>query len=557
MKKELNRGTLFDMGKRRLHFFGQSPATKKEAARETSSNVAAGTEDPAGLGRRATPTSVTDTTDLPPQVGAFAVAPTGTIQLDPDDQVVPLQRNNNMDNAIHGTGAEDEGLYLVEARLVQPTIQEEMDLVHATEVPAEQPHHQGSSSVLFRCIPEKLGSKIFCLCAVLLVTAVAMTGILCSSGVCGPTSSNSGDSPNALDSSGLSVTFSEPASSPKQQEPLSGISASPTVPPAMYFNAFGAVEAPRRGLIFQVPDYSLAALDTPDSPQNLAYEWLASHPALASYPDWQKQQLFALVALYYTFIDHHIFEDNKFLENWLSYEIDECGWGIKETLGGGDSIECNREGKVERLHIVGDAPYSEKPDNPVRASVPEIELLTSLRDIMLGSLGWETDIANILSSLRAPQSPLNSIDLQNNQLFGELLTSDIGPMTNLIFLNLEINRIRGPLPSELGLLTKLSFLSVYDNLHTGQVPTEVGLMTDLTIFGISCCFSGSIPSEVGLMTSLDGWGIWETDLEGPIPEEVCSLPSLNSRDGGVLWVNCTNLDCISTCTACTCQAGFY
>uniref|UniRef100_A0A6U2AH54 Uncharacterized protein n=1 Tax=Pseudictyota dubia TaxID=2749911 RepID=A0A6U2AH54_9STRA len=59
-------------------------------------------------------------------------------------------------------------------------------------------------------------------------------------------------------------------------------------------------------------------------------------------------------------------------------------------------------------------------------------------------------------------------------------------------------------------------------------------------------FSGEIPREFGTFESLVELYLYENNLAGSMPEEVCNLRTGNLRD---LEVDCAEVDC-SCCTKC-------
>jgi len=65
-----------------------------------------------------------------------------------------------------------------------------------------------------------------------------------------------------------------------------------------------------------------------------------------------------------------------------------------------------------------------------------------------------------------------SLSLVLNTLTGEI-PSEIGNLTNLIYLNLSYNQLTGSIPSSIGNLTNLEELSLKMNLLTGEIPQEV------------------------------------------------------------------------------------
>ncbi len=68
----------------------------------------------------------------------------------------------------------------------------------------------------------------------------------------------------------------------------------------------------------------------------------------------------------------------------------------------------------------------------------------------------------------------------------------------VVRLELDGNRLSGPIPSELGNLTGLTGLDFQNNGLSGPIPPELGNLTSLTILWLSGNdLSGPIPPELG------------------------------------------------------------
>lgn len=157
----------------------------------------------------------------------------------------------------------------------------------------------------------------------------------------------------------------------------------------------------------------------------------------------------------------------------------------------------------------------------------------------------------IVPANNLPSSSLRS-SLEYNKLSGRIPT-ELGLLTNLIFLDLEFNALNGTIPTELCQLTNLQYLSLRGNLLTGPLPSCMGLWTDLdTLYlelnqldgsfpqGNALCsmtkletvvvqrnlLTGSIPSCIGQWTRLNVLFASENFLDSEIPPEIRSLHNL-------------------------------
>mmetsp|Transcript_3830 Transcript_3830/g.8646 ORF Transcript_3830/g.8646 Transcript_3830/m.8646 type:complete len:153 (+) Transcript_3830:27-485(+) len=95
---------------------------------------------------------------------------------------------------------------------------------------------------------------------------------------------------------------------------------------------------------------------------------------------------------------------------------------------------------------------------------------------------------------------LAQLHLQGNDFLRTTIPSELGQLTNLTSLSLELNRLGGSIPSTLGNLHRLRTFHLEVNQLTGNLPTEFGQLKSLRT----------------LM-------IWGNRLEGIIPQQVCNL----------------------------------
>jgi hypothetical protein len=134
------------------------------------------------------------------------------------------------------------------------------------------------------------------------------------------------------------------------------------------------------------------------------------------------------------------------------------------------------------------------------------------------------------------------------------LQSEIGLLSNLIFLDLDFNQLTGSLPVELYSLTNLTQLGkkcdvrwrnrkgrpcilshfcllqyfsplpdVNDNQLTGSV-NNLGVFVNMEFLQIHAnAFTGTVSSEIGSFTRLAAFTLHETLISGDMPDEVCNL----------------------------------
>ena len=125
---------------------------------------------------------------------------------------------------------------------------------------------------------------------------------------------------------------------------------------------------------------------------------------------------------------------------------------------------------------------------------------------------------------------ITSIYLPQNNLQGSL-TSEIGMLSSLIFLNLEYNSITGTIPSEIGMLSSLTRFDLFLNSITGTIPSEIGMLLSLTDLDLDDnSITGTIPTEIGMLPSLEYLYLWFNSITSTIPSEIGMLSSLTWLD---------------------------
>ncbi|MFL2983510.1 MAG: leucine-rich repeat domain-containing protein [Candidatus Neomarinimicrobiota bacterium] len=158
-------------------------------------------------------------------------------------------------------------------------------------------------------------------------------------------------------------------------------------------------------------------------------------------------------------------------------------------------------------------------------SIPsEIGLLTNLMYLNLSANNLSGSIPLELGNL----INLNYLYLQNNNLSGSI-PSTLGGLVNLKRLKLYSNQLTGNIPMELYALDSLIDLSMYYNHLDGYIAPQIGGMSSLeTLYLFQNDFDGHIPPEIGNLTNLKHLYLQGNNLTGSIPSEIGSLISLES-----------------------------
>ncbi|GKV45296.1 hypothetical protein SLEP1_g52401 [Rubroshorea leprosula] len=205
--------------------------------------------------------------------------------------------------------------------------------------------------------------------------------------------------------------------------------------------------------------------------------------------------------------------------NW-DFSIDPCsgesGWvtpteGLLEN-----SVTCSSD--TIPPHIVS---IVLKAQNLQGTLPPELVRLPYLQQIDL--------TRNYLSGTIPPE--WGSMQLVNISLLGNRLTGpipkEIGNISTLTDLVVEINQLSGALPPELGNLTSIKRLLLTSNNFTGALPATFARLTSLKDFRIGDNrFTGKIPSFIQNWTNLEKLVIQASGLLGPIPSSISALVNL-------------------------------
>jgi Leucine-rich repeat (LRR) protein/acetyltransferase-like isoleucine patch superfamily enzyme len=145
--------------------------------------------------------------------------------------------------------------------------------------------------------------------------------------------------------------------------------------------------------------------------------------------------------------------------------------------------------------------------------------------------GLELGANNLVGQIPSELGQLTELvylDLFRNQLSGPI-PAELGDLTNLQELNLGLNQLTGSIPSSLGNLTNLTSLALLFNQLSGNIPPDLGNLTNLTVLNLSRNpLSGTIPSELGNLTNLEYLSLSNNQLSGNVPIWLDNLTSLTT-----------------------------
>ena len=112
--------------------------------------------------------------------------------------------------------------------------------------------------------------------------------------------------------------------------------------------------------------------------------------------------------------------------------------------------------------------------------------------------------------------------------FEGTISQFILPLTNLIYLDLNSNKLTGEIPPEIGNLRNLNFLNLNSNKLTGKIPSEIWDLPNLNILNLnSNKLTGEIPPAIGNLDLLYGLYLANNQLTGEIPPAIGNLKLLN------------------------------
>jgi Leucine-rich repeat (LRR) protein len=107
------------------------------------------------------------------------------------------------------------------------------------------------------------------------------------------------------------------------------------------------------------------------------------------------------------------------------------------------------------------------------------------------------------------------------------ISTTLGNLVRLQELEFHNNHISGPIPSELGRLTALVELSAYSNRLTSSIPSELGQWQSATSIGVyENEMSGSLPSELGQLSLLQYLYLYQNNFTGNFPSSFGQMRSM-------------------------------
>ncbi|KAL8159101.1 hypothetical protein V2J09_000638 [Rumex salicifolius] len=161
--------------------------------------------------------------------------------------------------------------------------------------------------------------------------------------------------------------------------------------------------------------------------------------------------------------------------------------------------------------------------NNLNGTIPAYLLTNNnLETLDLSSNCLEGSLPEILSV-----NSLTRLRLGSNFITGKIPVSICENLVELVYLELENNKLSGIIPSELGSCKKLQLLSLARNYISGELPVELSNLTKLTVLNLQMNkLHGEIPSEISKLSNLVTLNISSNHLNGTIPYSISSLQKL-------------------------------
>jgi len=203
--------------------------------------------------------------------------------------------------------------------------------------------------------------------------------------------------------------------------------------------------------------------------------------------------------------------------------------------------KCLSEGRVNMhnalvaMSAIPNSCYEEDPPvqpEPICDPNKELQALITLYNATNGENWTNTwnlnqPLTNWYGVTTNTDGCVTQLQLDNNNLNGQQIPSQIGDLENLEVLNLDGNNLNGSIPLEISELRKLTILSLGNNNLTGGIPSQLGNLKNLEGLDLrSNPLGGNIPVEIGNLSKLTSLVLAENELEGTIPVHFANLDNL-------------------------------
>ncbi|KAK8497784.1 hypothetical protein V6N12_011294 [Hibiscus sabdariffa] len=150
---------------------------------------------------------------------------------------------------------------------------------------------------------------------------------------------------------------------------------------------------------------------------------------------------------------------------------------------------------------------------------------TDLKEVALDGMGLG---GTLPSSIAHPS--LKFLDLQANRIFGPI-PREIGNLSNITELSLTSNLLNGAIPEEISLLSMLERLFLSHNFFSGRIPVTLSKLKHLGLVDLANNkLSGEIPGSLGDLGQLSYLFLNNNLLSGSIPSKLLNCENLYKLD---------------------------
>ena len=187
---------------------------------------------------------------------------------------------------------------------------------------------------------------------------------------------------------------------------------------------------------------------------------------------------------------------------------------------GGRGEFCNADGKLIEIDL---------REHNLSGQLPtEIGFLSDLLYLALAGNNLNGPIPTEIGAC----VDLLDLDMARNDLDGIFVT-EIGLLTQLTNLNLSENGLTGPLTGLIQSFTLMEGFFLNDNQLTGKIHSHIGQMTNCRVIDLANNqFDQPIPTELGNMEALEDLNFSMNSLPGAFPTEIGQLQFLQDVNVG-------------------------
>ncbi|KAI3822945.1 hypothetical protein L1987_10546 [Smallanthus sonchifolius] len=259
-----------------------------------------------------------------------------------------------------------------------------------------------------------------------------------------------------------------------------------------------------------------------------------------SCPSDQKQALLHFKSTLTTTINSSSYQLVE-LKSW-NPTSDCCSWERVKCAGTKTVTELHLDGVIVPLPDIDPAPILSNILAPL-FHIRSLKLLDISHDYLGGEIPGDGFVnltalvhldmqGNYFNSSIPRQlfwlTNLRYLDMSNNMLKGKL-GPELKSLQKLSTLNLSDNYFQGPFPSQLFELKSLQVLDLYNNKLEGKLRPEMGSFGNLTSLSLGGnYFEGLIPSQFFKLDSLQVLDLSRNNLEGKLGPELGALQNLTT-----------------------------